>query len=114
MASESVRAMKEKIASDNLFKAKAVGETQAETDAFKCGRCQQRKCTYYQMQTRSADEPMTVSRLYTFYDRKLKVRHPDVCNVCITIPLGWATLTPSPLLLIRCTVSFLLMPIDDS
>lgn len=59
MASESVRAMKEKIASDNLFKAKAVGETQAETDAFKCGRCQQRKCTYYQMQTRSADEPMT-------------------------------------------------------
>jgi transcription elongation factor S-II len=28
MASESVRAMNEKIASDNLFKAKAVGETQ--------------------------------------------------------------------------------------
>ena len=78
MASESVRALNEKIASDNLFKAKAVGETQvslrslaekssahaciqAETDAFKCSRCQQRKCTYYQMQTRSADEPMTVS-----------------------------------------------------
>ncbi|WVR08899.1 transcription elongation factor S-II [Kwoniella sp. DSM 27419] len=59
MASESVRALNEKLASDNLFKAKAVGETQAETDAFKCGRCQQRKCTYYQMQTRSADEPMT-------------------------------------------------------
>lgn len=36
-------------------------QRQAETDAFKCGRCQQRKCTYYQMQTRSADEPMTVS-----------------------------------------------------
>ena len=53
--------MNEKIAAENLFKAKAVGETQAETDAFKCGRCQQRKCTYYQMQTRSADEPMTVS-----------------------------------------------------
>ncbi|OCF40591.1 transcription elongation factor S-II [Kwoniella heveanensis CBS 569] len=59
MASESVRSLNEKLASDNLFKAKAVGETQAETDAFKCGRCQQRKCTYYQMQTRSADEPMT-------------------------------------------------------
>jgi transcription elongation factor S-II len=55
--------MKEKIASDNLFRAKAVGEVQAETDAFKCGRCQQRKCTYYQMQTRSADEPMTVSSI---------------------------------------------------
>ncbi|KAG2296331.1 hypothetical protein Bca52824_043000 [Brassica carinata] len=33
--------------------------TKASTDQFKCGRCGQRKCTYYQMQTRSADEPMT-------------------------------------------------------
>ncbi|GIL77933.1 hypothetical protein Vretimale_6533 [Volvox reticuliferus] len=31
----------------------------ATTDMFQCGRCKQRKCTYYQMQTRSADEPMT-------------------------------------------------------
>lgn len=61
MASESVRMMNEKIEENNLFKAKAVGETQAETDAFKCSKCNQRKCTYYQMQTRSADEPMTVS-----------------------------------------------------
>ncbi|ORX39245.1 transcription factor S-II, central domain-domain-containing protein [Kockovaella imperatae] len=67
MASESVRALNEKLASDNLFKAKAVGETQAETDAFKCSRCQQRKCTYYQMQTRSADEPMTTFVTYVFF-----------------------------------------------
>lgn len=32
---------------------------QASTDMFQCGKCRQRKCTYYQMQTRSADEPMT-------------------------------------------------------
>ena len=31
----------------------------ATTDQFKCSKCHQRKCTYYQMQTRSADEPMT-------------------------------------------------------
>ena len=30
------------------------------TDEFKCTRCKQRKCTYYELQTRSADEPMTV------------------------------------------------------
>ncbi|WOO84851.1 Thioredoxin reductase [Vanrija pseudolonga] len=65
MASESVRLKNEKIAEHNLFKAKAVGVTQAETDAFKCSRCNQRKCTYYQMQTRSADEPMTVSTTST-------------------------------------------------
>jgi DNA-directed RNA polymerase subunit M/transcription elongation factor TFIIS len=26
---------------------------------FKCGKCKSKKTTYYQMQTRSADEPMT-------------------------------------------------------
>ena len=29
------------------------------TAIFKCGKCKERNCTYYQMQTRSADEPMT-------------------------------------------------------
>ena len=31
----------------------------AETDMFRCGKCGQRRTTYYQLQTRSADEPMT-------------------------------------------------------
>jgi len=31
----------------------------AATDAFTCRKCKGNKCTYYQMQTRSADEPMT-------------------------------------------------------
>ncbi|KAK4529252.1 hypothetical protein CCYA_CCYA01G0109 [Cyanidiococcus yangmingshanensis] len=31
----------------------------ASTDQFRCGKCGQRACTYFQMQTRSADEPMT-------------------------------------------------------
>lgn len=29
------------------------------TSEFKCGKCKSNECTYYQMQTRSADEPMT-------------------------------------------------------
>ena len=29
------------------------------TDAFKCKRCGSRSCSYYEVQTRSADEPMT-------------------------------------------------------
>jgi transcription elongation factor S-II len=59
MASESMKAMNERIQEQNLFNSKGVGEVQAETDSFKCGRCGQRKCVYFQMQTRSADEPMT-------------------------------------------------------
>jgi DNA-directed RNA polymerase subunit M/transcription elongation factor TFIIS len=29
------------------------------TDIYKCGKCHKRECVYYQLQTRSADEPMT-------------------------------------------------------
>jgi len=29
------------------------------TSIFTCGKCKQKNCTYFQMQTRSADEPMT-------------------------------------------------------
>ena len=31
----------------------------AATDVFTCRKCKGNQCTYYQMQTRSADEPMT-------------------------------------------------------
>ncbi|POW09095.1 hypothetical protein PSTT_07060 [Puccinia striiformis] len=59
MASEERKSQDRKLAEENLFKARGAGPQQAETDAFRCARCGQRKCTYYQMQTRSADEPMT-------------------------------------------------------
>ena len=29
------------------------------TDRYKCRKCGSRKCSYYEVQTRSADEPMT-------------------------------------------------------
>ena len=32
---------------------------QATTDEYQCGRCRARECTYFELQTRSADEPMT-------------------------------------------------------
>ena len=45
----------------NHFEAFSPGEVvYAETDAFQCGRCKQRKTKYRQVQTRSRDEPMTV------------------------------------------------------
>jgi transcription elongation factor S-II len=40
-------------------KAKYETKIQAATDIFKCRKCKSKECTYYQMQTRSADEPMT-------------------------------------------------------
>uniref|UniRef100_A0A6C0HT17 TFIIS-type domain-containing protein n=1 Tax=viral metagenome TaxID=1070528 RepID=A0A6C0HT17_9ZZZZ len=33
---------------------------QASTDMFTCKKCKSKKCTYYELQTRSADEPATI------------------------------------------------------
>jgi len=35
-------------------------ETQASTDMFTCKKCKSKKCSYYELQTRSADEPSTI------------------------------------------------------
>ena len=36
------------------------GNVAMATDRFRCSRCQKKMTTYYEMQTRSADEPMTI------------------------------------------------------
>ena len=40
-------------------KYKFENNIEASTDSFTCRQCKSNKCSYYQMQTRSADEPMT-------------------------------------------------------
>jgi DNA-directed RNA polymerase subunit M/transcription elongation factor TFIIS len=45
---------------DNLKLRQEKANNIATTDMFQCGKCKERKCTVAQMQTRSADEPMTV------------------------------------------------------
>jgi len=44
-----------KIRDENKYEPKL----EASSDDFKCFKCKSKKCTYYQLQTRSADEPMT-------------------------------------------------------
>jgi transcription elongation factor S-II len=44
-----------KIKDENKFCPKL----EASTDDFTCHKCKSKKCSYYQLQTRSADEPMT-------------------------------------------------------
>lgn len=59
MASEQKKKEAERAKKESLRVVQAAKDTQAETDQFKCGKCHHRKTTYYQLQTRSADEPMT-------------------------------------------------------
>ncbi|KAL3896145.1 MAG: hypothetical protein SGCHY_004270 [Lobulomycetales sp.] len=59
MASQQKKRDAEAAKKLNLMDAQTAQDTQAETDMFKCGKCKKRKCKYYQLQTRSADEPLT-------------------------------------------------------
>ncbi|CAN6322179.1 unnamed protein product [Urochloa humidicola] len=59
MASDARKQENKQIEAKALFDCERAGAPKATTDQFKCGRCGQRKTTYYQLQTRSADEPMT-------------------------------------------------------
>ena len=56
--SDELKKAEEEARKKNLHDAMTAPKQEAETDSFKCGKCGQRKCTYYQKQTRSADEPM--------------------------------------------------------
>jgi transcription elongation factor S-II len=59
MASAELKSVREKFTAYHLEAAKLMKNNQTSTDMFKCGKCGGRETTYYQMQTRSADEPMT-------------------------------------------------------
>jgi transcription elongation factor S-II len=40
--------------------SKYTDNIQASTDMYTCKKCKSNRCTYYEMQTRSADEPATI------------------------------------------------------
>lgn len=50
----------EQVAYKALKKQLTVDAENAPDGAFTCGKCKSKKTTFYEMQTRSADEPMTV------------------------------------------------------
>lgn len=54
------------------IRASQVAKLEADTDMFQCGKCKQKKCTYYQLQTRSCDEPMTTFVTCTVCNNKWK------------------------------------------
>lgn len=59
MASKARQEENARIREAAMFEAERGKRRMATTDQFQCGRCKNRQTSYYQMQTRSADEPMT-------------------------------------------------------
>lgn len=59
MASDEMKKIREKFVKEAINDAQLATVQGTQTDLLKCGKCKKRNCTYNQLQTRSADEPMT-------------------------------------------------------
>ncbi|KAK0181930.1 hypothetical protein PV327_000108 [Microctonus hyperodae] len=59
MASDEIKQLRDKFKKEAINDAQLATVQGTKTDLLKCGKCKQRDCTYNQIQTRSADEPMT-------------------------------------------------------
>lgn len=59
MASDEIKKLRDKFLKESINDAQLAVNQGTKTDALKCGKCKKRNCTYNQLQTRSADEPMT-------------------------------------------------------
>lgn len=56
------------------------------SDLFRCARCNQRRVTYFQMQTRSADDPMTTFITCTNCGNRWKALPPPPTIPSINFP----------------------------
>lgn len=59
LASDEMRQVRDKFKKEAINDAQLATVQGTKTDLLKCGKCKKRNCTYNQVQTRSADEPMT-------------------------------------------------------
>ena len=59
MASDEVKQQRQAFIKEGIDAAQLAQVEGTKTDLLKCGKCGKRNCTYNQIQTRSADEPMT-------------------------------------------------------
>ncbi|XP_044268799.1 transcription elongation factor S-II isoform X2 [Tribolium madens] len=59
MANDEIKQLRERFTKEAINDAQLATVQGTKTDLLKCGKCKKRNCTYNQVQTRSADEPMT-------------------------------------------------------
>uniref|UniRef100_A0A8C8S6E7 Transcription elongation factor n=1 Tax=Pelusios castaneus TaxID=367368 RepID=A0A8C8S6E7_9SAUR len=59
MASDELKEMRKNLTKEAIREHQMAKTGGTQTDLFTCGKCKKKNCTYTQVQTRSADEPMT-------------------------------------------------------
>lgn len=71
MQSEDLKLKDEVYIKESLLSSQ-VAKLTADTNMFTCGKCKENKCAFYQLQTRSCDEPMTTFVTCTVCGNKWK------------------------------------------
>lgn len=85
LKSEEQRKKEDALQQENMKKAQVPMAEKSISDALKCGKCGQKKVSYSQAQTRSADEPMTTFCECTVCGNRWKVCWPlfdSLCRLC--------------------------------
>ncbi|XP_077991133.1 transcription elongation factor A protein 2-like [Glandiceps talaboti] len=59
MANDDMKKLRKDLTKEAIREAQMATTGGTKTGLLKCGKCKKRNCTYNQVQTRSADEPMT-------------------------------------------------------
>ncbi|KAJ7304248.1 hypothetical protein JRQ81_011787 [Phrynocephalus forsythii] len=59
MASDELKELRNAMTQEAIREHQMAKTGGTTTDLFQCGKCKKKNCTYNQVQTRSADEPMT-------------------------------------------------------
>uniref|UniRef100_A0A8D3B6N5 Transcription elongation factor n=1 Tax=Scophthalmus maximus TaxID=52904 RepID=A0A8D3B6N5_SCOMX len=75
MASAELKQIREALTKESIREHQLSKVGGSETDMFICNKCHGKSCTYTQVQTRSADEPMTTFVLCNSCGNRWKVKH---------------------------------------
>ncbi|ETE65452.1 Transcription elongation factor A protein 3, partial [Ophiophagus hannah] len=79
MASDELKELRNAMTQEAIREHQMAKTGGTATDLFQCGKCKKKNCTYNQVQTRSADEPMTTFVLFLLMlFAPICQRHEDV------------------------------------
>lgn len=76
-----MKRFRQECAKEGIREAQVAKNQGTESNLFKCGKCGKRKTTYTQLQTRSADEPMTTFVLCLDCGNRWKVCEDFITNL---------------------------------
>jgi transcription elongation factor S-II len=83
LKSADLKKKEEALEKENMKKAQVPMVERSISDALECGKCKQKKVSYSQAQTRSADEPMTTFCECTVCGNRWKVCEPRTLDGCL-------------------------------